>query len=192
VVSHPGYETRIPKLGSNKNLKAATALLRGDRSIRAGLMRDRIAEIRRLDHKVAGTEKQIAKRVRDSGSSLTRLRGIGFIVAAMILGEVGDVSRLRSEGSFAMLTAQPRSRPRRERPNATGSAQLRPAHDGPGPLSRRCGYQDLHGTAPDAGQVRQGGHEVFEETAIQCCLQAPSRRWRRELKGQLDNIEGQT
>ena len=89
VVSHPGYETRIPKLGSDKNLKAATMLLRADRSIRAGLIRDRIAEIRRLDDKVARVEKQIATRVKDSGTSLTRLRGIGFIVAAKILGEVG-------------------------------------------------------------------------------------------------------
>ena len=46
VVSHPGYERRIPKLNSQKNLPAATALLRGDRSTRAELIRDRITEIR--------------------------------------------------------------------------------------------------------------------------------------------------
>jgi transposase len=129
VVSRPGYETRIPKLGSNKNLKAAMKLLRGDRSIRAGLIRDRIAEIRRLDDKVAAVEKQIAARVRDSGTSLTRLRGIGFIVAAKILGEVGDTSRLRSKGSFAMLTGTApieasSGKTKRHRLNRGGNRQL--------------------------------------------------------------------
>ena len=129
VVSHPGYETRIPKLGSNKNLKAATMLLRADRSIRARLIRDRIAEIRRLDDKVARVEKQIATRVKDSGTSLTRLRGVGFIVAAKILGEVGDISRLRSKGSFAMLTGTApleasSGKTKRHRLNRGGNRQL--------------------------------------------------------------------
>ncbi len=35
---------------------------------------------------------------------MIELRGIRFIVAAKILGEIGDVGRLRSKGSFAMLT----------------------------------------------------------------------------------------
>ncbi len=58
MVSHPGYEKRIPKLNSKKNLKEARALLRGDQSVRAELIRDRVAEIRRLDDKIAGIEKQ--------------------------------------------------------------------------------------------------------------------------------------
>jgi transposase len=104
VISHPGYEKRIPKLNSKKNQAAALTLLRGDRSVRANLIRDRIGEIRRLNKKVADVEGQIAGKVKESGTTLTSLQGIGFVLAAKILGEVGDPSRIHSKGAFAMLT----------------------------------------------------------------------------------------
>ena len=72
--------------------------------MRAGLIRDRIGEIRRLSKQIADVEKQIAGKVKESGTTLTALQGIGFVVAAKILGEVGDPSRIRSKGAFAMLT----------------------------------------------------------------------------------------
>jgi transposase len=89
VISHPGYEKRIPKLNSKKNQAAALTLLRGDRSVRANLIRDRIGEIRRLNKKVADVEGQIAGKVKESGTTLTSLQGIGF---------VGDPSRIHSKG----------------------------------------------------------------------------------------------
>ena len=104
VISHPGYEKRIPKLNSKKNQAAALTLLRSDRSVRAGLIRDRIGEIRRLSKKIADVEKQIAGKVTESGTTLTTLQGIGFLIAAKILGEVGEPARIRSKGAFAMLT----------------------------------------------------------------------------------------
>lgn len=129
VISHPGYDRRIPKLNSKKRQRAAVTLLRGDHSIRAELIRDRIVEIRRLDDKIAGLEKQIIAKVMESGTTLTQLRGIGFIVAAKILGEVGDVSRLRSKGAFAMLTGTApleasSGRTKRHRLNRGGNRQL--------------------------------------------------------------------
>jgi transposase len=129
VTSHPGYEARIPKLNSNKNLKAAIALLRGDHSIRAGLIRDRIAEIKRIEDKIDSIERQIATAVTASGTTLTELRGIGFLLAAKIIGEVGDLSRLRSKGSFAMLTGTApleasSGRTKRHRLNRGGNRQL--------------------------------------------------------------------
>lgn len=104
VISHPGYEKKIPKLNSKKNQAAALRLLRGDRSVRADLIRDRIGEIRHLTKRIADVEKQIAGKVNESGTTLTALAGIGFVVAAKILGEVGDPARVRSKGAFAMLT----------------------------------------------------------------------------------------
>jgi transposase len=129
VVSQPGYDRRIPKLNSKSNLHAAIVLLRGDRSVRAELLRDRIAEIRRLNDKIAGIDKQIAAKVKESGTTLTQLRGIGFIIAAKILGEVGEASRLRSQGSFAMLTGTApveasSGRTTRHRLNRGGNRQL--------------------------------------------------------------------
>ena len=104
VISHPGYESKIPKLNTNKDQVAAMALLRGDRSVRADLIRDRLAEIRRVTKKIANLEKLIATRVKEAGTVLTALHGIGSVIAAKILGEVGDPARIRSKGAFAMLT----------------------------------------------------------------------------------------
>ena len=104
VISHPGYEKRIPKLNSKKNQSAAVTLLRSDRSVRADLIRDCISEIRRLSKKIADVERQLAGKVKESGTNLTALQGISFVLAAKILGEVGDPARIRSKGAFAMLT----------------------------------------------------------------------------------------
>jgi transposase len=104
VISHPGYEAKIPKLNTRKDQGAAIAVLRGDRSVRADLIRDRIAEIRRLTKKIATLEKLIARKVKESGTTLTAVHGIGFVIAAKILGEIGDPSRIRSKAAFAMLT----------------------------------------------------------------------------------------
>ncbi len=38
------------------------AMLRNDRSVRAGLIRDRIAEVREINDKTAAVEKQLASR----------------------------------------------------------------------------------------------------------------------------------
>jgi transposase len=72
--------------------------------VRADLIRDCISEIRRLSKKIVDVEKQLAGKVRESGTTLTAFQGIGFVVAAKILGEVGDPSRVRSKSAFAMLT----------------------------------------------------------------------------------------
>jgi len=129
VISHPGYEKRIPKLSSKKNLRTALTLLRSDHSVRAELIRDRITELRRLNERISAVEKEIAGKVKESGTTLTKLRGIRFIMAAKILGEVGDASRLRSKGSFAMLTGTApleasSGRTKRHRLNRGGNRQL--------------------------------------------------------------------
>jgi transposase len=104
VISYPGYESKIPKLDSKRSQSTALILLRGDHSLRAELIRDRIAEIRRLNTKIADAEKQIAGKIKESGTNLIALQGIGFVIAAKVLGEVGDPARIRSKSAFAMLT----------------------------------------------------------------------------------------
>jgi transposase len=104
VISHPGYEKKIPRLDTKKSRSTALVLLRGDHSVRADLVRDRLREIRRLDNKIADVEKSIALKVKESDTNLTSLNGVGFVIAAKILGEVGDPTRVRSKAAFAMLT----------------------------------------------------------------------------------------
>ena len=61
--------------------------------------------------------------------SLTQLPGIRFIVAAKILGEVGDLARLGSKSSFAMMSGTApveasSGRTKRHRLNRGGNRQL--------------------------------------------------------------------
>jgi transposase len=105
VVMYPGYHQRVGKLTTKTGLRQTVALLRGDRSVRADLIRSHIAEIRRFDDQLRASEHNIAKLIEVSGSSLVDEIGIGPFVAATILGEVGNVRRLRSRASFARLNA---------------------------------------------------------------------------------------
>ncbi|MCA1674192.1 MAG: IS110 family transposase [Actinobacteria bacterium] len=167
VISHPGYEKRIPKLSSKKNLQAAMTMLRSDRSVRAELIRDRIAEIRRLSEKIGALEKQMAAKVEESGTNLTQLRGIRFIVAAKILGEIGDPSRLRSKGSFAMLTGTApleasSGRTKRHRLNRGGNRQLNYALHTMA-LARRRGDRDTK-----AYMERLRGEGKSDKEAMRC------------------------
>ena len=82
----------------------AKALLRGDRSVRAELLRRRLGELSRLDGEIAAMDRRIEATVRETRTSLTDIPGVGPFVAAKILGEVGDLSRVRSKAAFAVLS----------------------------------------------------------------------------------------
>jgi transposase len=104
VVMHPGYGDRIPRLTTKKNYAAALALVRGERSARARIVRHHVAEIRRLDKAILEAKGEIEALVADSGTTLVHLVGVGAVTAAKILGEVGSVAAIRSKSAFAMLT----------------------------------------------------------------------------------------
>jgi transposase len=165
VVSHPGYERRIPQLKAKKHLDAAMALVRGDRSVRAELIRHNVSELRRLNRQIADVERDIISKVKEADISLTQLKGISFITAAKVLGEVGAIGRIRSKEGFAMLngtaplevgfetasSAQPWRQP---------PAQLCLAHDGDRTLQQRPRHQGLHRTPADGGKIQEGSHPV--------------------------------
>jgi transposase len=68
---------------------------------RRGLAKDLLADLRRLDSQITALDKDITQAVRESGSTLTALFGLGPVLAARILGRVGDVDRFPSEAHFA-------------------------------------------------------------------------------------------
>jgi len=103
VVLCPGYERRVPNLVGAKHVAKAALLVRGDPSVRAELARRRIGELRRLSKEIAGTTARIEDELAQSETTLTDLLGIGPILAARILGEVGDIGRIRSQAAFAMM-----------------------------------------------------------------------------------------
>jgi transposase len=60
-----------------------------------------VADIRRLDRAIAGVKARAKVAVAASSTSVTDITGVGPIVAALIIGHIGDVSRFPNAGRFA-------------------------------------------------------------------------------------------
>jgi transposase len=100
----PGHERRVPNLRAKAHRATARSLLKGDRSVRAELVRKRLEELTRLEGEIAAIDRRIEQTVRKTGTSLTSIPGVGPFIAAKILGEVGDPARVRSKPAFAVLS----------------------------------------------------------------------------------------
>jgi transposase len=103
VSLRPGYEKEIRTLGSGVRLERAERLLAGDERVQAGLARRRIESLRRLDAEIKQVEGELRERVRANGTGLPRLAGVGELIAARLIGEVGDVRRIASKDRFARM-----------------------------------------------------------------------------------------
>jgi transposase len=60
-----------------------------------------LRDVRTLDRKIAELNGRIEAEVEASGTTLTEIFGIGPILAARIIGTVGDVSRFPTKAHFA-------------------------------------------------------------------------------------------
>jgi transposase len=63
-----------------------------------------VADVRHLEQRIAAVEARIKTTVAQSNTSLLRLFGVGPVLAARFLGEVGDVRRFPSKHHFAAHT----------------------------------------------------------------------------------------
>jgi transposase len=85
----------------------AARILRGIRpkgasaSLRRRLASEILRDIRTLDRKIADLNERIEAEVEASGTTLTEIFGIGPILAAKIIGTVGNVERFPSKAHFA-------------------------------------------------------------------------------------------
>ena len=75
--------------------KGASARLR--RRLASEILRD----VRTLDRKIADLESRIEAEVEASDTTLTQIFGVGPILAARIIGTVGDVARFPTKAHFA-------------------------------------------------------------------------------------------
>jgi transposase len=84
----------------------AARILRGIRPqgsssrVRRRLASEVLRDIRTLDRKIAGLNKRIEAEVEACGSTLTEIFGIGPILAARIIGTVGDVARFPTKAHY--------------------------------------------------------------------------------------------
>jgi len=98
--------------GTRRNLtaKRAAALLAAVTPVgkpavtRWQLAAELVADVRQLEQRVAAIEARIKTAVAQSNTSLVQLFGVGPVLAATFLGEVGDVGRFPSRHHFAAHT----------------------------------------------------------------------------------------
>jgi transposase len=98
--------------GARRNLtaKRAAALLAAvtpvgqPAVIRWQLATELVADIRQLDQRIAAVEARIKTAITQANTSLVQLYGVGSILAATFLGEVGDIGRFPTKHHFATHT----------------------------------------------------------------------------------------
>jgi transposase len=71
---------------------------------RRDIARDLLADLRRLDRQVKDNEAEMRDALAVTRTGLTTLPGLGTVLAAKVIGHVGDVSRFPTEHHFASYT----------------------------------------------------------------------------------------
>ena len=68
---------------------------------RHDLAEEHLADLRRIDARLADIKKQLTVAVRACGTSLTQVFGVGPVIAATVIGDVADISRFPDADRFA-------------------------------------------------------------------------------------------
>jgi transposase len=116
----------------------AAALLRRLRRVtptdacRRQLARELLGDLRRVDARLKANKAQLQEALAATGSTLTQVHGLGVIMAAKLLGHVGDIGRFPSQDHFASYTATApldasSGNQQRHRLNTGGNRQLNAA-----------------------------------------------------------------
>ena len=95
--------------GARRNLTAKRAAALLDQVAPTGvpavtrwqLADDLIADVRQLEQRIAAVEVRIKTAIAQTNTSLLELFGVGPVLAATFLGEVGDVRRFPTKHHFA-------------------------------------------------------------------------------------------
>jgi transposase len=61
-----------------------------------------VVDIRRLDRNIAEVKKRTTGAVAASGTTVTEIYGVGPIVAALLIGHTGDITRFPTKGHYAV------------------------------------------------------------------------------------------
>lgn len=71
---------------------------------RRDLARNLVADLHRLDRSIKDNESQMRDALGATGTTLTELAGMGVVLAAKVLGHVGNINRFPTEHHFASYT----------------------------------------------------------------------------------------
>jgi transposase len=99
---------------------------------RKRIARELLADVRRLDRQVKMASQTIRTAVREHGTTLTEVFGVGAVLAAKLLGHAGDITRFPDRDHFASYTGTAPIEAssgdvRRHRLNRGGNRQLNTA-----------------------------------------------------------------
>jgi len=99
---------------------------------RRQLAGDLLGDLRRVDARLADNKTQLQAALAATASTLTQIHGLGVLLAAKLLGHVGDIGRFPSQDHFASYTATApldasSGNQQRHRLNTGGNRQLNAA-----------------------------------------------------------------
>jgi transposase len=139
----------------------------GLRRVRRELASDLVGDVRQLDRQLADLQRRITRAVTQAPTSLPELFGIGPVLAAKLLGEVGAVGRFASKAQFASYTGTAPIEASsgevvRHRLSRAGNRQLNHALH----LMALC--QISHDTAGRAYYQRKLGEGKSSKEALRC------------------------
>ena len=97
----PGGASRALTAAKAKALLASVRPRDEVGKVRKSLAQDQLADLVAIDKRLKDIGTQIKQAVAASATSLTDVRGVGPVVAAIVLGEVRDVSRFPTKHHFA-------------------------------------------------------------------------------------------
>lgn len=95
-----GVQTRISAEGAATRLRAIHPH-NAVEAQRKEMALELVADVRRLDKAIAQVKKRTAAAVTASGTTVTDIHGVGPIVAALLIGHSGDITRFPSSGHYA-------------------------------------------------------------------------------------------
>ncbi len=98
----PGYHQNIPRLTTRKALDQAMKLCWRDTTPHGRVAKQRIRRLRQLDTEIKQLTAEIKTLVDQSETRLLDIHGVGVLVAATILSEVGNPHRYATKDKFAM------------------------------------------------------------------------------------------
>jgi transposase len=142
-----------------------------------------VADVRHLEQRIASVEARIKTAVAQANTSLLGLFGVGPVLAATFLGEVGDIGRFPSKHHFAAHTGTApleasSGQVIRHRLSRAGDRKLNHAlyMVAMVQVRRPSAGQAYYRRKLAEGKAAQGGPAVSETAALGCRLPLPARR----------------
>jgi len=97
----PGGASRALTAAKAKTMLASVRPRDEVGKVRKALVIDQVADLVAIDKRIKDINAQIKAVVAETATSVTEIRGVGPVVAAIVLGEVRDVSRFPTKHHFA-------------------------------------------------------------------------------------------